>query len=228
VDASKGLDEKTLSLVPEVMGKNLAAKKKIKLASISGPAFAGEMARGGFTAMNIASNSPAAIKLVKQIFENRHLKLLPTSDMIGVEISGSFKNVYAIAMGICDGLEYGMNTKSSLLVLALREIGELVKCAGGRAKTVYGLSGLGDLVGTGLCAASRNRRYGEFLAKGYSPSKARRAVGRTVEGIMASKVLYRLGRQCGARLAFAEMIYRMVWQNKNPRRELDNFLNNYS
>lgn len=224
VDASKGLDEKSLWLIPDILKKHLTPKLKSYVASISGPAIARDMALGGFTAMNLASTNPYATKLIKQAMENKNLKLFVTKDIIGVEIAGSLKNVYALAMGFCDGLKYPMNTKAALLVLALKEIGTLIKKMGGKSETIYDLAGLGDLVGTGLCATSRNRRCGESMAKGLNREEAITNVGQVVEGINACKVLITLGKKYNIKLPFAEMVYKIVWKNANVEKEMQKFL----
>jgi len=148
--------------------------------------------------------------------------------VVGVEVTGSFKNVYAIAMGLCDGLKISMNTKSALLVLALEEISLLVKKMGGKRETVYGLSGLGDLIGTGLCKKSRNRRFGECMAQGFSKDESCKKIEQVVEGINASKVLIQLSKKYNLKLPFAEMIYKIVWLGKKPEKEIQNFLSNLS
>ena len=228
VDASKGIDEKSLFLVSDLMEKIIPVCLRSNLASISGPAIARDLAEGKFTAMDLSAKSPLARKLVMKVMENDNLKLFPTDDIVGVEVAGSFKNVYAIAMGWCDGLGYPMNTKAALLVMALKEIGVLVKKMGGREETVYGLAGLGDLVGTGLCAISRNRSFGEYLANGLSRAVALKKVGQTVEGVNASKVLIALGKKYKTNLPFAQMVYSVVWKNKPLKSEIKKFLKNFS
>src|SRR3989344_1902283 len=154
VDVSKGLDEKSICLITDVL-KDILPKNKI--ATISGPAIAGQMVKGNFTAMNVASPDEYAIRMVKKVLENRNLKLMPSGDIVGVEVAGSFKNVYAIAMGICDGLKISTNTKAVLFVVALQEIGSLVKKIGGQLETVYGFAGLGDLLCNGFGSARRKK-----------------------------------------------------------------------
>lgn len=224
VDASKGLDEKSLSIIPEVFKKHVTCNNRLFLASISGPAIAKDMAEGNFTAMSLAVKNLTAQKIIQTVMENKNLKLIPTQDFIGVEVAGSLKNVYAIALGLCDGLNYPMNTKAALLVTALNEIGRLVNKMGGQTDTVYGLAGLGDLVGTGLCASSRNRRFGEFLAGGLSNEEAIKKVGQIVEGINACKILMRLGKKFQVKLPFARMVYEIVWRNKKPAEKINQFL----
>lgn len=228
VDASKGIDEKSLFLVSDIIESKMPKCLRGFVVSISGPAIARDMAEGKFTAMAVSSKNKKAIEITRYILENDNLKLQPTTDVVGVEITGSFKNVYAIAMGICDGLEMPMNTKAALLVTALKEIGMLVKKMGGKEETVYGLSGLGDLVGTGLCEISRNRRFGEYLAKGKDRASALKEVGQTVEGITAVKTLLSLGKKYKIQLPFAQMVYKSVWQEKDCKKTLINFLKNFN
>lgn len=227
VDASKGIDDKSLFIVTELMKRNIPKCLQSKIVSISGPAIAHDMALGRFTAMNVASKNKQAINLVKKVMENKNLKLVPTDDLIGVELTGSFKNVYAIAMGICDGLKMPMNTKSALLVTALREISELVEKMGGKSQTVYDLAGLGDLVGTGLCEISRNRRFGEYLAEGLKKDDAIKKVGQVVEGVSAVKILIDLNKKYKVNMPFAKMVYEIVISNKPVKKQFLNFLENY-
>ncbi len=223
VDVSKGFDQKSICLITDVL-KSVLPKNKI--ATISGPAIAGQMVRGNFTAMNVASTDVRANALVKKIMENKNLKLIATGDIAGVEVAGSFKNVYAIAMGICDGLKIPTNTKAVLFVVTLQEMGLLVKKMGGQLETVYGLAGLGDLVGTGLADASRNRRLGEFLAQGLSLNQALVKVGQVVEGVPATRVLNSLSKKYKLKTPLADMIYKIVCGKAAPKTGMENFLKN--
>lgn len=223
VDASKGLDEKSLCLIADIIKNSLP---KNKIATISGPAIAGQMVVGNYTAMNVASPNASAIRAVKRVMENENLKLISTSDIVGVEVAGSFKNVYAIAVGVCDGLKISTNTKAVLFVLALREIGLIVKKMGGQSKTIYGLAGLGDLIGTGLSSASRNRRLGEFLANGFSLREAVAKVGQVVEGVLATKVLNKLSKKFKLKTPLADMVYRIISGKVLPKIGMENFLKN--
>ena len=223
VDVSKGLDKKSLCLITDVL-KNILPKNKI--ATISGPAVAGQMVAGNFTAMNVASSDARAMSLVKKVMENKNLKLIPTGDIIGVEVAGSFKNVYAIAMGICDGLKISTNTKAVLFVAALKEMGLIVKKMGGELATVYGLAGLGDLVGTVLASASRNRRLGEFLAQGLSLDKAMAQIGQVVEGVSAAEALNSLSKKYKLKTPFADTVYKIIFGKVSSKIGMENFLKN--
>ncbi len=246
VDASKGLDEKSLCLITDIIKQSLSrfspaenrgsaispakaeSGQKNKIVAISGPAIAGQMVKGNFTAMNVASNDERAIRLVKKVMENKNLKLIATGDVVGVEVAGSFKNVYAIAMGMCDGLKIPTNTKAVLFVSALQEISLLVKKMGGRPETVYGLAGLGDLIGTGLASASRNRRLGEFLAGGLSFEEAMAKVGQVVEGVAAARVLIKLSKKYKLKTPLADTIYRIICGSVSPQIGIEKFLKNLS
>src|SRR3989344_2514892 len=223
VDVSKGLEEKSLRLITDIL-KDVLPENKI--ASISGPAIARQMVKGNFTAMNVASADARAIRTIKKVMENKNLKLISTGDVAGVEAAGSFKNVYAIAMGICDGLQMSTNTKAVLFVAALQEIGLVIKKMGGRPETIYGLAGLGDLIGTGLADVGRSRRVGELLAWGLDLNQAAVKVGQVVEGVAAAKVLHSLSKKYKLKTPFAGAIYRIVHDKKNPKTEMENFLKN--
>lgn len=176
--------------------------------------------------MNVASTDADAISLIKKVMENKNLKLIPTSDVVGVEIMGSFKNVYAIAMGMADGLKMPTNTKAVLFVAALQEMSEVVKKMGGNLETVYGLAGLGDLIGTGLADVSRNRKLGEFLAQGLNMKKAAAEVGQVVEGVAAARVLHKLSKKYKLKNSLANTVYKIILDQTSAKTGMENFLKN--
>ena len=223
VDVSKGMDEKSVHLITDIL-KSILPKNKV--ATISGPAVAKQMVEGNFTVMNVASSNKQAIGMIKKVMENKNLKLVATSDILGVEVAGSFKNVYAIAMGICDGLSLSTNTKAVLFVSALQEMALVVAKMGGRLETVYGLAGLGDLLGTGLAEKSRNRRLGEFLAQGLSLDNALVKISQVVEGVPATNVLYGLSKKFKVKTPLANMVYKVVGGKLSPKAGMQNFLEN--
>lgn len=226
VDVSKGIEPHSLQLIPTVIAKHVRPALKGNIVTISGPAIAGQMAKRQYTAMNVASKNRKAIRKVIEVMENNYIKLVPTSDVIGVEVGGSFKNVYTIAMGICDAMGYGLNTKAALIVYAIEEIANLIKAMGGRKHTAYELAGLGDLIGTSLCKDSRNRTFGECLGGGLKSCIALKQVKQTVEGIDAAKCLMRLSEKYKVRLPFAEMIYKCITDKEKPRTVMKRFLEN--
>ncbi len=224
VDLSKGIDTHSLKLIPDIIKEHLPAAMKKNIVSISGPAIAGQLVREVHTSMNIASGNSTAIKRVGEVFCNDYLKLIATKDVIGVEVGGSFKNVYSIAMGICDALGLGLNTKAALITFAIEEIAALTVAMGGKKKTAYNLAGLGDLIGTALCADSRNRRYGEYLGKGLTSDAALKKVGQTVEGVDAVRALMRLRKKHRLSLPFAQAIFNCTKAKGEAAGEMRRFL----
>ncbi|MBI4992978.1 MAG: NAD(P)H-dependent glycerol-3-phosphate dehydrogenase [Candidatus Magasanikbacteria bacterium] len=226
VDVSKGIEPHSLRIMTEIIAKHVRASLRKNIATISGPAVAGQMASKRYTAMNIASANKIAIKKVRDAMENKYIKLIPTSDVIGVEVGGSFKNVYAIAVGMCDGLGLGLNTKAALLTYALCEIADLIKAMGGKKDTAYELAGVGDLIGTSLCPESRNRTFGEYLGKGMSGKQALKHMKQTVEGVDAINCLLRLAERQKVDAPFAKTIFACVNTKGDPRLTFKKFLGN--
>lgn len=213
VDTSKGFDEKTLAIVPVLMKKYLPMHSRKLVVSISGPAIAVDMAKGAFTAMNVAGEKQEAVNLTKKVLMNQNLRLKQNNDLIGTEVAGSLKNVYAIAIGISDCYGWPMNTKAAILVCALKEISGLIKKMGGKEETVFDLAGLGDLVATAMSTHSRNRRFGECLPKHTSKDSAAKEVGQVVEGIKTCQLALALAKKYKIKMPLAEAIYNIVWKN---------------
>lgn len=224
IDISKGLDEKSLKITTDIFKQYIPAHSRSFITSISGPSIAVDMVKGEFTAMNISSKNKIAVNLVKKVFCNDNLRLEETTDLIGTEIAGSFKNIYAIAIGIADYFEWPMNTKAAIVVLAVKEMSLIIKKMGGNEKTAIGLAGLGDLVATALSSHSRNRRFGQCLPKHPNKEDAAKEVGQVVEGINASKLTIALAKKYKVKMPLAETIYQIIWKNTDPETTIKNLL----
>lgn len=224
VNVSKGLDPNTLCSMTSLIAKHVRPALKSNITAISGPAVANQIALHQYTAMNITGHKRLAIKKVVEVMNNSYIKLIPCSDVIGVEVGGSFKNVYTIAIGMCDSLGYGLNTKAALLTYAIREIADLIQAIGGKRQTAFELAGLGDLIGTSLCHDSRNRTFGEHLGKNMTKEQAIKKVKQVVEGVGATECLVRLAKKYKVSVPFAEMIYQCLESKKNPGKIFEAFL----
>jgi len=224
VDVSKGVEPDSLRLIPHLIVKHVRPGLKRNVVTISGPAIAKQMVLKQYTAMNVASKNRRAIKRLRAVMENDYVKLIPTSDVIGVEVAGSFKNAYVIALGMCDGMGYGINTKAALLTYALQELAELIKAMGGRKHTAYELAGVGDLTATAFSEDSRNRRFGECLGKGMSKMAACKKVKQTVEGIAATQCLLRLVKKHHVHSPFVHIIYACLRTTGDPRKIFKHFI----
>lgn len=221
VDVSKGftgLFDRKSTLTP-------AAKKWWdRRVIVSGPAVALDIAAGGFTTMAIAAKSSRDLALAQAALSTAHLHFLPTTDLPGIKLSGSLKNVYAILLGMADGLGLSLNTKAFLVVRVLEEMSLLVKKSGGKSQTPYTLAGLGDLVATGLSPISRNRRFGEFLGQGLGVAEAQAAVGQVVEGVPASEGAAALAKRYHLKLPLLALVYEVVSRRQTPAAAFESIL----
>ncbi|EKE10831.1 MAG: hypothetical protein ACD_15C00194G0002 [uncultured bacterium] len=222
INTAKGFDPETRELLPNAIASVFPKARSKKIFQLSGPAFANDLAIGDPTAMDIAGNLAGAKELAKTL-STKKLFLMPTSDIIGTAFGGSAKNAYAIAMGMCDAAGFGTNAIAIIINSAICEMSELCEQIGGQRKTIAGLSGLGDLVATGLCETSRNRIFGRELVLARSPMSAHRRAHATTEGIASSEILYRLSRKHKLNMPLAKMIYNCVHLYKDPKKELEKF-----
>lgn len=223
VDVSKGLHPKTNEMIP-VMMKRMLARKKASVVGLTGPAVASQISEGYPAVLVVASEKKDANKKVQKVLANKSVKVLLGTDIVGGEIVQSFKNVYAIGLGMAQGLGMPFNTQAILFTLALQELTVLNTKMGGRIETVYGFAGLGDFLTTAMSPEGRNRRFGECLGQGLCSADATNEVKQTVEGISATVCLKKLIRTLRLTLPFATAIDSVIEGNISPQRALDNLL----
>ena len=226
VDISKGIIPDSLELVSKCMVKHIDKAHAKNVVSIAGPAIAKQMAAKKFTAMNIAGKNKKIVARVKEIVENEYVRLVPCDDTVGIEIGGLGKNVYAIAVGLCDGIKIDLNAKAALLTIAMKEISELVKAMGGKKETSYSLAGLGDLIGTSFSPDSRNRRFGEYLAKGMGKEKSLAKVGQIVEGVLATGCFVALAEKYRIQVPLARLVQEALEEKRSIKEIVKEFLRN--
>lgn len=207
VNASKGVEPHTLATMGDIISRELPALRG-KVWTLSGPSFAREVARGVPTGMMLGGPEGADAKALVRLFDGGALNVTHWPDRHGVELGGSLKNAIAIGAGILDGLGTGANTKAALLVQGLAEMARLIHARGGHYNTIYGLSGLGDLIATGTSPESRNRGFGEKLGKGLTPKRALAEIPTIVEGIEAAASARELCRRCKVKAPLLEAIWR--------------------
>jgi glycerol-3-phosphate dehydrogenase (NAD(P)+) len=187
------------------------------LLALSGPSFALEVARGHPTAVVLASQDLVAAERLQRALSSRSLRVYASSDVIGVELGGALKNVIAIAAGIVDGLGYGHNTVAALITRGLAEISRLAIAQGGRAETLAGLAGLGDLVLTCTGSLSRNRSLGQALGRGQTLEQALSGTRQVVEGVRTTLAACALGERAGIELPIALQMRDVLQGGKPPR-----------
>lgn len=165
-NVAKGIENRTLLRMSEILSERLDRPGAKRIVSLVGPSHAEEVSRNVPTTIVSAALAEEDAVRVRDLFMTEHLRVYTNTDLVGVELGGSLKNVIAIAAGICDGLGYGDNTKGALLTRGLAEITRLGIVMGGRPETFAGLSGMGDLITTCISRHSRNRFVGEQIAAG--------------------------------------------------------------
>ncbi|MEW8190765.1 MAG: NAD(P)H-dependent glycerol-3-phosphate dehydrogenase [Candidatus Thiodiazotropha endolucinida] len=219
--ATKGFEPGTQRLLSEVAAERLPGRE---LAVISGPTFAGEVARGLPTAVTVAATTTAHAERIAERLHAPWFRAYTSDDLVGVQVGGASKNVLAIAAGIADGLGFGANTRAALITRGLTEIMRLGLKLGGRQETFMGLAGLGDLVLTCTDNQSRNRRMGLALAEGLSMERARLSIGQEVEGVHAAQEVYALSQRHGVEMPISEQVYRVLYEGLAPKEAVHNLL----
>jgi glycerol-3-phosphate dehydrogenase (NAD(P)+) len=203
LNVAKGLESGSNCRLSEVIAREFGDRPAM-IGAMGGPAIAIEMARGQPTAVIVAFDDEYAARRVQSLLQNDWVKVDVTTDLCGVELCSTLKNVYAIALGICDGMGLGANTKAFVGTLAMDEMARICEALGGRADTVYGLAGLGDLLTTGYSRHSRNRTLGELLGKGGDWRVFRDE--KTVEGVAACGAIKELMSESGLSLPLLQTI----------------------
>ena len=218
VSATKGLELDTLRRMSEVAAEETSGGK---VAVLSGPSFALEVAHGQPTAVVAASAHAAVAEAVQQTFANPTFRVYSSDDVIGVELAGALKNVIAIAAGIVDGLGYGQNTVAALITRGLAEIGRLGTALGGRPETFSGLAGLGDLVLTATGDLSRNRKLGRALGSGKSLEEAVRETVMVAEGVRTTQAACALAERVHVEMPIAAQMRAVLYEGRSPREAVD-------
>ena len=211
VNTAKGLEQGTLKTMSQVTRESFPDNK---IAILTGPSHAEELARGVPTTIVVASDDREASYYVQNTLSNSHFRIYVNDDVLGCELGGSLKNVIALAAGVCDGMGLGDNTKAALMTRGIREISELGVAMGADPNTFGGLSGIGDLIVTCCSVHSRNRRAGMLIGQGVSPDEAVERVG-TVEGYSCTKNAHELAKRLGVEMPITEQLYSVLFEGGN-------------
>ena len=217
VSATKGLDHSNLKRMTEVICDVCAPKFAPRVAALSGPSFAKEVAKGDPTAIVIASPDQELARMVQAEFSGSTFRLYANDDVIGVELGGAVKNIIAIAAGVCDGLGFGHNTIAALITRGLAEMTRLCVAMGGRRETMAGLAGMGDLVLTCTGGLSRNRSVGVELGKGRKLDEIVGSMRMVAEGVGTTAAALKLARQANVEMPITEQMYAVLYENRPPR-----------
>lgn len=214
VNVAKGIERNTGKRMSEVLLESLPAVAPEQIAVLYGPSHAEEVARQQPTTVVACSVSETTARLVQEAFHTSAFRVYVNTDLIGVEIAGSVKNVIAIAAGISDGLGFGDNAKAAIITRGLAEISRLSAKLGADPLTMSGLSGIGDLVVTCLSQHSRNRYVGEQIGKGRKLDDILGEMSMVAEGVLTSKAVLELANRLGVDMPITRAVYEMLYENK--------------
>ncbi len=214
VSVTKGIEFETGETMSRILREQAPADR---VAALSGPSFAREVALGIPTAVVCASESDATAKTVQGLFHRPEFRIYRSTDILGVEYGGALKNVIAIAAGVSDGLGFGDNTKAGLVTRALSEMRRLGLACGAQAETFSGLSGLGDLMLTCFSRQSRNRDLGERLGRGETIQAIVASHPKLAEGYPTARSAHKLAQKEKISVPIIDEVHAMLYEGKNPK-----------
>ena len=224
LSVAKGIEHDTFLRMSQVLQEELGPH--VPVATMSGPNFAEEIARGMPSASVVASKSPSALNLLCSLLTTDWFKAYPRRDVIGVELGGVMKNIVAIAAGVTKGIGFGDNSQAAVITLGLDEMVRFGVGHGARKETFTGLSGLGDLIATATSSRSRNHRVGELLGRGLNMQQAIATLGgQVVEGVHAAKFVHEQAVKERIPLPMTSEIYRILYEGKDVRLAVRDLMN---
>jgi glycerol-3-phosphate dehydrogenase (NAD(P)+) len=213
--ACKGFDKLTGKLPHETIAE--LVPEGTLYGALSGPSFADEVAKGLPCALTLAANDQAFAAEMAGVLNNNAMRVYSSVDLIGVELGGALKNVMAIAAGISDGMQLGLNARAALITRGLAEMVRLGVAMGGKPETFMGLTGMGDLILTATGNLSRNRRVGILLAEGKSLNDILRDLGHVAEGVNSAAGALTLAHKHGVNMPITEAVNAVLFQSADPR-----------
>lgn len=220
VNAAKGIELNTLMTISQISAELLPTNLYANFAVLSGPSFAREVALEMPTAVVAASLDASVARKVQEAFSTPRFRVYTNSDMVGVELGGSIKNVIAIAAGISDGMGLGYNPRAALITRGLAEIARLGLSLGGQSATFAGLAGMGDLVLTCTGDLSRNRTVGMQLGEGKKLSEILDGMHMVAEGVKTTESAYHLALKLGVEMPITEQVYQVLYKDKSPHQAM--------
>ncbi|MCY4158775.1 MAG: NAD(P)H-dependent glycerol-3-phosphate dehydrogenase [Bacteroidetes bacterium] len=217
ISVAKGIERQTELTTTGVLEDVLTPSvSKGNLVALYGPSHAEEVAAGKPTTLVAASSDMGQAEMVQEIFMTNRLRIYVNSDVRGVEIGGSVKNIMAIASGISDGVGYGDNARAALITRGIAEIQRLGSALGANPSTFTGLTGLGDLVVTCTSQHSRNRHLGEMIGRGATLSEVTASMSMVAEGVKTTEAVYSIAQRLGIEMPITEAVYGILFDGQRP------------
>ena len=222
VICSKGFEKDTMMTLDEVVKEEIP---NAKIAVLSGPSHAEEVSVSVPTVLVVASKYDVVLKMVQDTFMSERMRIYTSRDVKGVELGGALKNIIAFCAGVAAGIGLGDNTFAALITRGLAELSRLGVALGGQKETLYGLSGLGDLIVTCLSEHSRNRRAGKLIGQGKSLDETKKEVGMTIESIDNIEVAHELGKLHNIEMPIVEAVYGILYKGLKPEDAVNILMN---
>ena len=220
---TKGFDPESRKLLSDLLVDNLNISIN-KIAVMSGPNHAEEIVQNKPSATVIASNNDKLVSSLQLLFSSEIFRVYKTNDLIGVQVGGAIKNIISIASGLCSSLNLGDNIIAALITRGLHEMLSLQKIYTLDNDTLYGLSGIGDLMATAYSQHSRNRKFGELIGSGITVIDAVKNIDATVEGLLACKIVNELMICNGLNLPICTEVYNILYNNSDPKKSISNLM----
>lgn len=224
VSLTKGIENKSLMRMTEIIQEIFSVRKMSEVAVLSGPSFAVEVARKHPTAVVVASKSMNCARKIQHLISNQHFRAYTSTDIIGVEIAGAVKNVLAIATGISDGIEFGYNSQAALITRGLAEMTRLGVKLGAKPATFAGLAGVGDLVLTCTGKLSRNHSVGYEIGQGKSLEEIVSRMKMVAEGISTTLSVRHLAQREKVDMPICEQVFNILYNKKDPKQALQELM----
>jgi len=224
VSLAKGIENDTLMTMSQVLTEVLDPLPPERIGVLYGPSHAEEVAHGRPTTVVAAAPHEGVAETIQDAFMTPRLRVYVNTDVIGVEIGGSAKNVLAIAAGISDGVGYGDNAKAALVTRGIAEIRRLGLAMGANAQTFAGLTGIGDLVVTCMSAHSRNRHLGEQIGRGRSLDDVLASMDMVAEGVRTTQSIHDLATRHAIEMPITEAVYGILFHDLDPREAVDDLM----
>lgn len=218
VNVAKGIEETTLMTLSEIIEEEIP---KAQVTVLSGPSHAEEVGRGLPTTCVVGAGDKSVAEMIQNTFMSPVFRVYTSPDILGIELGAALKNVIALAAGTADGLGYGDNLKAALITRGIAEISRLGLAMGARAETLYGLSGIGDLIVTCQSLHSRNRKAGYLIGKGADMQEAMDEVKMVVEGVYSAKAALGLAKKYGVELPIIEAVNKVLFDKMPARAAVD-------
>lgn len=217
VSASKGIENDTYKTMTGVLQEEIPHVAEERFAVLSGPSFAREVGEKRPTVVTVAARDEIIARRVQEVFSTNLFRVYSVDDVVGVEVGGALKNVIAIAAGVADGMELGLNTRAALITRGLAEIRRIGVAMGANPHTFSGLSGMGDLILTCTGSLSRNHTLGQLLAEGKKLSDILKEQRTVAEGVKTAKSAFNLAAKLGVELPICNEVYNVLYNGDSPR-----------